>query len=51
MARILFLSDIHGNFDALKAIINEVSSEMIYCPGDLVDYGPGPVECILKRGY
>lgn len=46
MARILFISDIHGNFDALKSITEEVSYEEAFCLGDLVDYGPEPSECI-----
>jgi len=42
--RILILSDIHANIEALQAI-NE-PYDHILCLGDLVDYGPSPKECI-----
>jgi predicted phosphodiesterase len=39
----LILSDIHSNIAALEAIWNkELDSDVIYCAGDLVDYGPEP---------
>ena len=39
----LILSDIHSNIDALEAIwAQENDSDLIYCTGDLVDYGPFP---------
>lgn len=43
--RILFISDIHGNIDALDAVL-KIPHDAVYCLGDLVDYGPNPVECI-----
>jgi putative phosphoesterase len=46
MTRILFLSDIHGNLDALKAVVARVEYDEAICLGDLVDYGPEPAECI-----
>ncbi len=46
MARILFISDIHGNHDALHAILEEARYDEVICLGDLVDYGPEPAECI-----
>ncbi len=46
MARLLFLSDLHGNCDALKAILEEVRYDAAFCLGDLVDYGPEPAGCI-----
>lgn len=43
----LILSDIHSNIKALEAIWKqEHDSEVIYCAGDLVDYGPYPKEVI-----
>lgn len=39
----LILSDIHSNIYALEAIwTRENDSDIIYCTGDLVDYGPYP---------
>lgn len=46
MARILFISDIHGNLDALKAVVGGIRYDEAVCLGDLVDYGPEPAECI-----
>lgn len=43
----LILSDIHSNLYALQAIwARERDSDLIYCAGDLVDYGPHPGEAI-----
>ncbi len=40
---VLVLSDIHGNADALKAILEEVGRwDSLWILGDLVDYGPEP---------
>jgi diadenosine tetraphosphatase ApaH/serine/threonine PP2A family protein phosphatase len=45
--RILIVSDIHANFVALEAVIQDASSfEQIWCLGDIVGYGPQPNECI-----
>ena len=50
--RVLLLSDIHANLAALEAI-DEVGEQYdrVLCLGDVVDYGPDPVECIqwLRR--
>ncbi|ETA66699.1 MAG: hypothetical protein PWQ51_1998 [Methanolobus sp.] len=43
--RILLISDIHGNKEALDAAMS-VSHDMVVCLGDLADYGPSPSECI-----
>lgn len=41
--RVLVLSDIHGNADALKTVLNSASGyDYIWVLGDLVDYGPEP---------
>ncbi|AJY75860.1 metallophosphoesterase family protein [Paenibacillus beijingensis] len=43
----LLVSDIHANIFALEAIWKqEKDSDVIYCAGDLVDYGPYPKEVI-----
>jgi len=45
--RIAVLADIHGNYDALKAVLNDVGSADAYIIlGDLVDYGPEPEEVV-----
>ena len=41
--KILFISDIHGNIEALNTILEEVKEyDEIVVLGDLVDYGPDP---------
>jgi len=43
------LSDIHGNLEALQAVLEDILRhrvEAIYCLGDLVGYGPNPCECV-----
>lgn len=45
---IAILSDIHGNFEALKAVMKEIdnmSVQEIYCLGDVVGYYPQINEC------
>jgi len=45
--KILVLSDVHGNTDALKKVLESVSDwDEIWVLGDLVDYGPDPDETI-----
>lgn len=47
--RILVISDIHGNYVALKAVLkaaSEMGYDDIFCLGDLVGYGPKPDECV-----
>ncbi|MDA0789864.1 MAG: metallophosphoesterase family protein [Proteobacteria bacterium] len=45
--KILVFSDIHSNIHALEAIWKqENDSDLIYCIGDLVDYGPYPKEVL-----
>ena len=41
MSKIAFISDIHGNYPALKAVLKDINSQKvnkIYCLGDLVGY-------------
>jgi predicted phosphodiesterase len=43
------ISDIHGNLEALEAVLADIRSQGItdiYCLGDIVGYGPNPRECI-----
>ena len=42
--RILVVSDIHANWPALAAI--DEPHDFAVCLGDLVDYGPNPLECV-----
>ena len=42
----LILSDIHANIFALRAIEAHERWDRVYCCGDLVDYGPFPLEVI-----
>ncbi len=44
--RLLLISDLHGNKEALDAILNNVRYDSIVCLGDLVDYGPDPLAII-----
>lgn len=42
------LSDIHSNYDALTAVIQELDGlgvDRLLCLGDIVGYGPNPNEC------
>ncbi len=43
--RLLIISDVHGNKEALDAVM-AVPHDDVICLGDLVDYGPSPGECI-----
>lgn len=43
------ISDIHGNLEALEAVLEDIRSKdvtEIFCLGDVVGYGPNPCECI-----
>jgi len=44
------ISDIHGNLEALQAVLDDISHQKIddgvYCLGDVIGYGPNPRECI-----
>jgi len=58
--KIAVLADIHGNYDALKAVLKNTSdTDMYLILGDLVDYGPEPEQvidaikelgCLVVRG-
>ena len=43
------ISDIHGNFEALTAVmgrIGDLDVEEIICLGDIIGYGPDPLKCL-----
>lgn len=44
--KILILSDIHGNLAALDAV--HENADMVFCLGDIVNYGPYPGACIAR---
>ena len=47
--RIAVISDIHGNWHALDAVLADVAREAVdevWCLGDLVGYGPQPNRCV-----
>jgi putative phosphoesterase len=47
MKKLLILSDIHANWPALGAVLQaEPEFDAVAFCGDVVDYGPCPVECI-----
>lgn len=48
MPTIAILSDVHSNYEALKAVIKDIDAHdvtEIICLGDLIGYGPQPQEC------
>ena len=49
------ISDIHGNLEALTAVLEDIRGkgvEEIICLGDIVGYGPNPTECLNRaRGF
>lgn len=43
------ISDIHGNLEALQAVLKDIDSkgiQEIVCLGDIIGYGPNPCECL-----
>ena len=43
------ISDVHGNLEALQAVLADIDSrgiKRIICLGDIIGYGPNPVECV-----
>ena len=49
MARLAIISDIHGNYEALTAVLDDIRKsnvDAICCLGDVIGYGPNPRECI-----
>jgi predicted phosphodiesterase len=49
--KIAILGDIHGNLEALEAVLIAVGREganRVICLGDIVGYGPDPLGCIYR---
>ena len=49
MTKRAILSDIHGNLEALDAVLADIEQQgvdQIICLGDIVGYGPNPCECV-----
>src|SRR5271157_219730 len=47
--RYAVISDIHGNVEALQAVLNDIkgrSVDTIVCLGDIVGYYPDPEKCV-----
>jgi diadenosine tetraphosphatase ApaH/serine/threonine PP2A family protein phosphatase len=45
--RIGIISDIHGNYVALRTVLEDMGTvDSLWCLGDLVGYGPQPNECV-----
>lgn len=47
--RLALISDIHGNVEALRAVLADVETrrvEGVVCLGDIVGYGPDPLACV-----
>jgi predicted phosphodiesterase len=45
------LSDIHGNIEALEAVLVDAAAQKvdkIAVLGDVIDYGPDPIACLLR---
>ena len=43
------ISDIHGNLEALQAVLADIDRQQVdavSCLGDIVGYGPNPCECV-----
>lgn len=43
------ISDIHGNYEALLEVVADIKKQgisTVICLGDIVGYGPNPVECL-----
>jgi len=48
--KIAVISDIHGNLEALQAVLTDIAgqkADKIFCLGDIVGYGPYPRECLI----
>ena len=52
MNKIAIISDIHGNYTALKTVLEDINKKEIkdiYCLGDVIGKGTRPNECLIKR--
>ena len=50
--RYAVLSDIHGNLEALQAVLRDAEplADAVLCLGDVVGYGADPVPCVELAG-
>ena len=47
--RVLVISDIHANYDALQAVLRDAGEvDETWCLGDIVGYGPEPNLCVER---
>ncbi len=46
--RTLVISDVHGNLEALEAVLRAEPWDELVCLGDLVAYGPSPLACVAR---
>jgi putative phosphoesterase len=49
--RLAFISDIHGNYTAFKAVLEDIKTQNVdeyICLGDTVTMGPQPKECLAE---
>lgn len=47
--KIAIISDIHGNYEALKSVIKDINKstiDHIFCLGDVIGYGPKPKKIV-----
>ena len=47
--RTALISDIHGNLEAVEAVLTDIADQnvdRVVCLGDIIGYGPNPKECI-----
>jgi predicted phosphodiesterase len=47
--RTAIISDIHGNLEALQVVLKHMADQQVdrtICLGDILGYGPNPVECV-----
>ena len=47
--RTAIISDIHGNLEALNTVLADIDRRdvnEIICLGDILGYGPNPLECV-----
>jgi protein phosphatase len=42
--RLLLISDVHANLEAVEEVLNHTNFDEVLFMGDIVDYGPNPVE-------
>ncbi len=47
--RFLVITDIHGNYTALEAVLEHAGAvDGVWCLGDVIGYGPNPNECVER---